>query len=85
MQGLRKRILLILGVLESKGHVNTKIEKALCHGKHWQLRLAFRNNIKEIEVAAPVVDVEELLVKAFTMYIRRFAGTTTNHLPELNL
>ena len=85
VKGSGYQVLLILGVLESNGKVNAKVEQTLCDGKGRQLRLSFWGDIEEIEVAAPVINVEELLVQAFTMDIFRFSGATANHLPELNL
>ncbi len=51
---------------------------------HRGLKFPVRSEIKKVEVPAPVVDVEELLVQAFAVHIRGFTGAAANHLPELD-
>ena len=80
-----KRVLLKFCILESHSHIYAEIEELFRYGNHLSLRFSFRCHIEEVEVPAPIIYIEELLIQAFAMNVWGFTCSATYHLPKLNL
>ena len=84
VQALWILFLLVCRVLEGAGHCQTEIEQA---GRKREcgdrVNTGFLSEV--LNVAAPVNELEVLLVKSIAQQILAKACATTDHLPKLNL
>ena len=85
MEALGKGVGLVRCVLQDSGQIHTEVEKAFRQGLGRDRVTAVGCLAEILDIAAPVEDEEELLIDTLTEDVLTLAGTTANHLPELNL